>query len=165
MQELNKTLEYLPSSLSNNLMMYQPIPVSSPQRYKLKDIKFDTKIKNIPKDHYLEKSFRPYFRASKHVNIIKNMYTKYCLSEFDICVEDQNKFLHESPRNVDYKASRNPGCLNLSNSKKRIIEKKSFKIKRKSNVSRFPPINDELSKRFDIQLSNFSISNTKLKMI
>ena len=55
MQELNKTLEYLPSSLSNNLMMYQPIPVSSPQRYKLKDIKFeivnatDTRVKYVNK--------------------------------------------------------------------------------------------------------------------
>ena len=95
MERLNKTLEYLPPSLSSSLMIYEPIPISPPQKFSFKETPFDTTVKNISRQHFLERSFRPYFRASKHVNAIKNLYNKHGTKQFDVSIEDQNKFLHE----------------------------------------------------------------------
>lgn len=161
MEGLSKTLDYLPTSLSNGILMFEPILIYPPQKYKGKETYFDGKVKSIPRTHFLEKSFRPYFRASKQVNAIKNMYKKYGNSDFDVSVEDQIRFLHKSPKNTEFKTSRVPEKDRHQTSCKRTSKNPSSKLKDSSKLSRFPPINDDLYKKFDINLSYLSISNAK----
>lgn len=160
MEGLSKTLEYLPASLSNGILMFEPILIYPPQKYKGNETHFDGKVKKIPRSHFLEKSFRPYFRASKQVNAIKNLYKKYGKSDFDVSVEDQVRFLHKSPKNAEFKISRVPEKDRQTYCKKS-IQKPSSKLKNSSKLSRFPPINDDLYKKFDINLSYLSITNAK----
>ena len=152
MEKDSKT--YLPSSISSSLMNYEPIPILPPKHYKFKDIEFDTKIKSISKNHFLEESFRPYLRASRQVNAIKKIYNNYCLREFDMSVEYQNN---------DYTASRLPEKT-FHHTKKEIIQKPSFKIRKKvTNFHKFLKIDEEFYNKFDVQLSNLCISSCKLK--
>jgi hypothetical protein len=162
MEKHNKTLEYLPPSIFNSLITYEPILVVPPKKYQVKDLDINPTIRSISKGHYFEKSFKPHFRESRHLKAIKDMHSKYFYKGFDVSIEDQKKFLYDYPKNNEFKASKLPEKLELLSSKK-TDNAPSFKGKKSLKNHRLPPLYDEFYNKFDIGLSNLYISNSKLK--
>ena len=163
MEGVNSSLEYLPTSLSNRLVTYEPIPVLPPKKLVYNEISFDARVRNVPRSHMLEQSFQPYLRASKQVNVIKHLYDKYKFAEFDMSVERQNQFLHDSPRNADYRISRMPEFEGAGKIKGGRGGRKVERIRRKVESVKFPPIVNGYFQKFDMHLSDLAISSTKIR--
>lgn len=163
MEGVNNSLDFLPTSLSNRLVTYEPIPILPPKKLIYNEISFDAKVKNVPKSHFLEQSFQPYLRASKQVNVIKHIYDKYKFTEFDMSVERQNQFLHDSPRNNEYKISRMPEFEGNGKGGGKNVTGKAFRPRRKVESVKFPPIVNGYFQKFDMHLSDLSISNSKIR--
>lgn len=156
----NKSLDYLPSSLSGSLMAYDPVQVTAPRKIRLESTHFDVKIRYFPKQHPLERSFRPYLRARDHVNAIKSLPHRHNYSDFDVAVESQKRFLHEYPRNLDYKRSRMPEHDYFKRERMK-IDRKPFIYKReKVQKTRLPQIFDHFYHKFNMHFSDLSIYNT-----
>ncbi|CAG9331481.1 unnamed protein product [Blepharisma stoltei] len=65
--------------------------------------------KSVSSNHYLEKRFRPYLRASRHVTAVRNHFDLQSNSFFDRAKEDQKSFLQKSPsKDCNFHVSRLP---------------------------------------------------------
>jgi hypothetical protein len=159
-----KPLDYLPTSLSSSLMIYAPISVSPPKQATfLRASEAHVKIRRVPKEHSLEQSFKPYLRARDHVGVITRMYKRYGQNEFDGSIEGQNRFLHETPKNKEFKASRMPEVEKGVRAAAVNYQQKTGIFKRNSNRNQLPPLFESFYHRFNSQFSDLSISNQKIK--
>lgn len=69
----------------------------------------DSPSKSVSSSHYLEKRFRPYIRASKHVTAVKNYFGLRANSFFDRAKEEHKSFLLKSPsKDASFHVSRLP---------------------------------------------------------
>jgi len=78
-------------------------------------------------------------------------------------VERQNQFLHDSPRNADYRISRMPEFEGAGKIKGGRGERKVERIRRKVESVKFPPIVNGYFQKFDMHLSDLAISSTKIR--
>jgi hypothetical protein len=156
-------MDFLPTSLSTRLVTYEPIMVLPPKRVNYPSLSLDAKVKSVPRTHLMQTNFQPYLRASKQVSVIKHIYDKYRGSQFDMSIEKQMQFLHESPKNNDFKTSRMPEKDQNIRQKDSGKTKMQGKLRRKCENVRFPPIISSYFQKFDMHLSDLSISSTKAK--
>lgn len=157
-------MDFLPTSLSNRLVSYDPVTVLPPKKVTQPRISFDAKVKFLPKAHLMQQNFQPYLRASKHVSAIKHIYEKYRGEEFDMSVEKQIQFLHESPKNSEFRTSRMPEKDFSPKGKDGAKGRGMNRVSRKEEKVKFPPIVNSYFHKFDMNLSDLSISTTKIKL-
>ncbi|CAG9313881.1 unnamed protein product [Blepharisma stoltei] len=80
--------------------------------YKSPNDSCDSNIKTVPSDHYLERRFKPYHRASRQVNSVIKTFNRRRSPYFDQAKEDLNTFLQKLPSNDQFAKSPIPPKIN-----------------------------------------------------
>ncbi|CAG9315985.1 unnamed protein product [Blepharisma stoltei] len=93
---------------------------------------FDSNIKTVPSNHYLERRFKAYTRAFRQVNSVVKAFNRKASPFFDQAKEDLNSFLQKSPPTSQF--SKFPNEIGKSSNEKMITQRSEIQ-RNKSPIS------------------------------